>query len=243
MDESIKRQPLGKGVFINTSHRHSFGTDAVLLADFADPKPDSSVVDLGTGCGIIAFLMLRDKKLSSVFGVDISAEAINLCNLSAAENGFQNFFAINENLNNLKGKIEFGKHNLVCSNPPYKAPNAGIKNPDGTLAAARHETECTLEDIIKVSAKLLQTGGKLCMCHRPERLAELMETMRRNKIEPKRLRLVIQRLGEKPWLVLVEGRRCANTGLIIEPPLYIEENGDLSAEMLRIYGPYKEEHI
>ncbi len=244
MDEklSLSRQPLGNGVYIYTSKHHSFGTDAVLLADFAKPKENESAVDLGTGCGIIPFLMLRDKKTKSVIGVDISKEATDIAEKSAKENDFCSFTAINSNLNDLKGKIEFGRQTLVTCNPPYKAPNAGIKNPDGVEMAARHETECTLEDIIRVSAKLLQTSGRLCMCQRPERLAEMMALMREYKIEPKRLKLVIGRMGEQPWLILLEGRRCGNTGLVIEPPLYVEENGEMSKEMIRIYGPYKEGH-
>ena len=146
-------------------------------------------------------------------------------------------------MNELKGKIDFGCHTLVTCNPPYKAPNGGLKNPDGVKAAARHEVDCTLRDIISVSAKLLQTSGRLCICHRPERLAELMDLMREYKLEPKRLRLVVQRQGEEPWLVLIEGKKCANTGLRISPTLYVEEKGGFSPEMIRIYGAYKEAYI
>lgn len=244
MDKSIvlSKQPIGNNVFINTSKHHSFGTDAVLLADFAKPRAKDFVVDLGTGCGIIPFLMLRDKDIAKIVGVDISAEATEIAEITAKENGFDTFTVLNSNLTELKGKIEFGRANLITCNPPYKAPNGGLKNLDSYDKAARHETECTLEDIIEVSAKLLQTTGRLCMCHRPERLAELFHLMRKHKIEPKRLRTVAQRIGEKPWLVLVEGRRCGNTGLVIEPELYIEEEGDFSPEMKRIYGPYKEGH-
>lgn len=244
MDKSIEltKQPLGRGVYIYTSRHHGFGTDAVLLADFSKPKPKDRIIDLGTGCGIIPFLMLRDNKNLECLGVDISLEATEIAELSAKENGFNTFKAINSNLTDLKGKIEFGKTNLITCNPPYKAPNAGITNPDKFDKTARHETECTLEDIIAVSAKLLQTTGRLCMCHRPERLAELFYLMRKYKIEPKRLRTVAKEVGEKPWLVLVEGRRCGNTGLVIEDTLYIEENGDFSPEMKKIYGPYKEGH-
>lgn len=244
MDKSIilSKQPLGREVYIYTSRHHGFGTDAVLLSNFAKPKTNDRIIDLGTGCGIIPFLMLRDNRDLNCIGVDISSEAYEISLLSAKENEFLNYTAINSNLNELKGKIEFGKANLITCNPPYKAPNAGIKNPDQYDKVARHETECTLEDIIVVSSKLLQTTGRLCMCHRPERLAELFYLMRKYKIEPKRLRSVAQRVGEKPWLVLVEGRRCGNTGLVIEPTLYIEENGDFSAEMKKIYGPYKEGH-
>ena len=153
------------------------------------------------------------------------------------------FAVVNGDLKELKGKVEFGCHTLVTCNPPYKAPNAGLKNPDRVEMVARHEIECTLEDIVAVGAKLLQTGGRICMCHRPERLAELMSLMTKYKVEPKRLRLVCQRKGEEPWLVLLEGRRSGNTGLRIEPTLYVEENGGFSKEMIEIYGVYKESYL
>ena len=244
MDESlIKKEPLGGGFFINVSPHHTFGTDAVLLADFAKAKKNDKLVDLGTGCGIIPFLMLRDGNLKSAVGVDISEEAISLAKRTSRENGTDRFAALNSDLNDLKGKVDFGCNTLVTCNPPYKAPNAGLKNPDGVFAAARHEVACTLRDIISVSARLLQTSGRLCMCHRPERLAEITDLMREFKLEPKRLRLVCKRVGKEPWLVLIEGRKCANTGLRIEPTLYVYENGEYSPEMIGIYGSYKEAYL
>ena len=243
MDQSIKPSPIGKGIEIFVSRHHTFGTDAVLLSHFARANKKDSLVDLGTGCGIIPFLMLRDDNCQRAIGVDISAEAIDLALQTKEKYGLQKFTAVLSDLKELKGRVDFGCHTLVTCNPPYKATGAGIKNPDNVLSVARHEVACNLEDIIAVSAKLLKTTGRLCMCHRPERLAELMSLMRQYKIEPKRLRLVCQRKGEEPWLVLVEGRRCGNTGLRIEPDLYIEENGELSPEMIEIYGSYKEGHI
>ncbi len=238
----IKSEPIGNGKEIFVSSHHTFGTDAVLLANFANAKSKDKMVDLGTGCGIIPFLVLRENTLNSCFGVDISPEAIDLACRSAKANGFENFSAVCADLKNLKGKVPFGCHTLVTCNPPYKAANSGLKNPDSTIRTARHEIECTLEDVVSVSAKLLQTSGRLCMCQRPERLSELMVLMNKYKVEPKRLRLVAQRKGERPWLFLIEGRRCGNTGLIIEPTLYLEENGKFSQEMMEIYGAYKEGH-
>ncbi len=244
MDEKlIRREPLGNGFFVNVSPRHTFGTDAVLLKAFSNPKKTDRLVDLGTGCGIIPLLMMRDGLLRSAVGVDISEEAAFLAQRTAKELNLENFKVINADLKELKGKVEFGSNTLVTCNPPYKAPNAGLKNPDSTVRAARHETACTLEDIVAVSAKLLQTAGRFCVCHRPERLTELFILMHEYKVEPKRLRLVAQRKGEEPWLVLAEGKRCANPGLRIEPALYIEENGDFSPEMIEIYGKYKEAYL
>lgn len=244
MDQSIKREPIGDGKFIYVSKHHTFGTDAVLLSHFAKAKQNDKAVDLGTGCGIIAFLMLRDNNCQSAFGVDISGEAIELAEMTKQDFGFEKFTSVLSDLKDLKGKVPFGCNTLVTCNPPYKAPGAGIKNPDGVKSVARHEVECTLEDIIAVSARLLQTGGRLCMCQRPERLAEMMELMRKYKVEPKRLRLVCKCVGQSPWLVLVEGKRCANTALTIEPNLYVEDgNGNFSEEMINIYGSYKEAYL
>lgn len=244
MDEKlIKKEPLGGGFFVYVSPRHTFGTDAVLLADFSSARKKDALVDLGTGCGIIPLLCLRDGNLKTAVGVDISPEAAALAKRTSRELETDNFTVLNSDLKELKGKIGFGCHTLVTCNPPYKAPNGGLKNPDSVKATARHEVDCTLRDIISVSAKLLQTSGRLCICHRPERLAELMDLMREYKLEPKRLRLVAQRRGEEPWLVLIEGKKCANTGLRIAPTLYVEEDGGFSPEMIKIYGAYKEAYL
>ncbi len=243
MEQGIKKEPLGKGFFVKVTPHHTFGTDAVVLSHFAAPKRNDKMVDLGTGCGIIPLLCFREGMLKAAVGVDISREAIEVAGQTVEELGLEGFTLINSDLKDLKGKLEFGCHTLVTCNPPYKAAGAGIKNPDYTQRVARHEVECTLEDIVSVGARLLQTSGRLCMCHRPERLAELMALMSKHKVEPKRLRLVCQRKGEEPWLVLVEGRRSGKTGLRIEPTLYVEEEGSFSPEMIEIYGAYKEAYL
>lgn len=243
MEQKLKKEPLGKGFYTYVSGHHTFGTDAVLLSNFAKPTAKDKMVDLGTGCGIIPLLCLRDHNLKNAVGVDISKEATDLAEKTKSELNLSNFTVINSDLKELKGKVDFGCHTLVTCNPPYKAPNAGLKNPDSVIEVARHEVACTLRDIIEVGAKLLQTSGRLCMCHRPERLSELMSLMSEYKVEPKRLRLVCQRKGEEPWLVLVEGRRSGKTGLRIEPTLYVEEDGKFSKEMLDIYGVYKEAYL
>ena len=239
----MKFEPLGNGFGLWVSENHIFGTDAILLSNFAKAKPSDKMVDLGTGCGIIPFLMLRDGNLQTAVGVDISDEATDLAQKTKDELNLEKFTVINSDLKDLKGKVPFGCHTLVTCNPPYKADGAGLQNPNERHKVARHEVECSLEDIIKVSAKLLQTSGRLCVCHRPERLCELLKLMSDNKIEPKRLRLVCQRKGEEPWLVLVEGKRCAKSGMRIDPVLYVEENGKFSEEMIKIYGTYKEEYL
>ncbi len=240
----MNAQPIGNGVEIFVSKNHTFGTDAILLADFAAPKKSDTACDLGTGCGIIPLLWCRSGLTARCFGVDIQEEACVLAAQSAAHSGFsEKFSVIHSDLLELKGKLPFGSFQLVTCNPPYKADGAGIRSKSDADVVARHEAACTLEDIIAVSARLLQTGGRLCMCNRPERLTDMMCAMRANKLEPKRLRLVCQRKGEEPWLVLLEGRRCGNSGMRIAPTLYVEDGENFSQEMIDIYGCYKEEHL
>ncbi len=236
----ITREPLGNGFWVWVSPNHTFGTDAVLLANFAAARKTDRLVDLGTGCGIIPFLMVRDGALQAGIGVDISTEAISLAKKSAGENQTDKLTFLCRDFNNLKGKLPFGSHTLVTCNPPYKAPGAGLKNRDTAVCAARHEVTCRLRGIVNTAARLLQTSGRFCLCQRPERLAECMDLMREYDLEPKRLRLVCQRKGSEPWLILLEGKRCAHAGLRILPTLYVEENGELSPEMKAIYGVYKE---
>ncbi|MCQ2449630.1 MAG: methyltransferase [Clostridia bacterium] len=239
----MRREPLGNGFFVEVSENHTFGTDAVLLANFAAPRKKDTLVDLGTGCGIIPLLMLRDGAPKSAVGVEISDEAVELAQRTVAELGIENFSVLHADLCDLSGKLPFGCHTLVTCNPPYKANGAGLQNPVARQAVARHEISCTLRDVVFTAARLLQTAGRFCVCHRPERLGELMTLMHEAKLEPKRLRLVCQRKGEEPWLVLVEGKKGAHTGLRITPTLYVEENGKLSPEMVDIYGIYKEGHL
>ena len=244
MDKAVagSLEPIGSGKYIYVTREHTFGTDAVLLAHFAKAKKSDIAVDLGTGCGIIPFLMLRDGKLKSAAGVDIAANAVALAQRTAEEQGFTSFSGIVSDICDLKGKITFGDKTLVTCNPPYKAVGAGIKAGNGARLVARQETACTLKDTVSVSAKLLTPGGRLVMCQRPERLGELITLMSGCGVEPKRLRLVAKECGGAPWLVLIEGRRGGKPGMIIEPTLYLYENGELSREMKEIYGPYKEAH-
>lgn len=241
MSEKGERfEPLGNGIKILVNDFYHFSTDTILLADFAEAKSFSSAVDLGTGCGTIPFLWSRERK-PEIYAVEIQSEACDLAERSREINGLNNIKIINADLKELKGVLPFGGFDLVCCNPPYKLSGGGIKNPDNEKLLARHEESCTLRDIALAAKNLLRFGGRFCMCQRPERLTDVLEAMRENSLEPKRLRFVQQRRDKKPKLFLAEGRRSSKSGnLVVEPTLFIEEDGVLSEEMRRIYGSYKE---
>ncbi len=239
---NIHLEPLGNGIEIYVSQSYHFSTDTILLADFSMPKNGKKCADLGTGCGTIPLLWLKRNKTLSVDAVELQQNACELAEKSVRRNNLsENLRIINADLRELQGVLRFGYYDVVACNPPYKLGGSGIKNPESAKLIARHETECALDDICLSASKLLQFGGRFCVCQRPERLADVMESMRKFSIEPKRLRLVQQRKSKAPKLFLLEGRKNGSRGFLdVMPTLFIEdESGSFSAEMMEIYGDYK----
>ncbi len=244
--EGEKCEPLGNGVKVIVSRNHSFGTDTVLLAHFSSPRKKDKVCELGTGCGAIPLIWCRSEPPAQITAVDIQEEACQLLKKSVELNHFEKVIdVIHSDLLELKDKTEFGSYHLVVCNPPYKAAGAGIVNPEQAHKIARHEYTCTIDDIVRVASELLNYSGRFCLCQRPERLSDIITTMRKYNIEPKRLRFVQQRTTKAPKLFLIEGRKGGRPGgLVVEPALLIEENsGGWSQEMIEIYGAYKEAYL
>lgn len=241
--QNIHTEPLGNGINVYVSQSYHFSTDTILLADFSKPIGCKKCVDLGTGCGTIPLLWCRNNNRLEIVAVEIQQNACTLAQKSVVLNKLDdNIKVINSDLKDLRGKLPGGYYDIVVCNPPYKISGSGIKNPETAKLVARHETECTLDDICECASRLLQFGGRFCICQRPERLADVMESMRKSAIEPKVLRMVQQRRTKAPKLFLLEGRRGGNRGFLnVLPTLFIEnENGGFSDEMIKIYGDYKE---
>lgn len=240
---NIHTEPLGSGLQIYVSDSYHFSTDTILLADFSKPNGIKKCVDLGTGCGTIPLLWHRHNPRLDISAVEIQENACTLAQKSVDLNNLgDNIKIIHSDLKDLKGKLPFGCFDLVACNPPYKIGGGGIENLDSAKLVARHETECTLDDICQCASKLLQFGGRFCICQRPERLCDVMESMRKFNIEPKVLRMVQQRPQKAPKLFLLEGRRGGSRGFLnVLPTLFIEnDKGEFSDEMMKIYGSYKE---
>ena len=244
--ENLHLEPLGNGIEIYVTKSYRYSTDTILLADFSKPVGSKKCVELGTGCGTIPLLWCRDNKNLKIDAVEIQENACALAQKSVEHNGLgENINIVNADLCDLKGRLPFGCYDVAVCNPPYKSGGGGVKNPTSARLIARHESECTLDDICAAASRLLQFGGRLFMCQRPERLSDVMESMRKFDIEPKTLRLVQQRVSKAPKLFLLEGRRGGKRGFLnVLPTLFIEdESGSFSEEMLRIYGSYKSDYL
>ncbi len=245
----MRLEPLGDGVEVYVTDTHHFTTDTILLADFASVKNNERVTELGTGCGTIPLLIIRDRAPSEVFALDIQREAVELLKKSVEHNlekGISRAGVIKPLLGDIKNIREImpaGEQDVVICNPPYKLPGSGLTNPDEAKRTARHESECTLENICAAAKWLLRFGGRFVLCQRPERLTDVLSCMRENDLEPKRLRFVQGKLNKAPKLFLVEAKRGAKPGYMdVLPALIVEDERGFTAEMKRIYSSYKEGH-
>ena len=246
LPQGIRREPIGGGLHLYVSDDYTFGTDAILLAGFSAPKSDDRACDLGTGCGVIPFRWFLAGRPKSAIGIELQPAAVALAKKALAESGLHgrlDFLQADlcEIASGTDKRLAAGGFTLVSCNPPYSAPGAGKQNESEARRIARHEIACRLGDVVDAAARLLTSGGRFCMCHRPDRLAELFCLLSSARLEPKRLRLVCQRPNEAPWLILAEAKKDAKPGLTILPPLYLEDgSGNLTGELLKIYGNYKE---
>ncbi|KNF09822.1 hypothetical protein CLPU_2c02740 [Gottschalkia purinilytica] len=215
-----------------------FGMDAVLLSNFCDIKSGSTVVDLGTGTGIIPVLIYAKNNVSKVYGVEIQEEVAEMANRTMKMNNIENDVEIlNIDLKNAPEKLGINKFDVVTSNPPYMISGGGLINIKDKKAISRHEITCNLEDIIRVSSKLLKHNGRFFLVHRPNRIVDILCLLRQYKLEPKSIRFVHPKIGKQPNLVLIKSIKASKPELKFEKPLYVyNDDGTYTKEIYEIYG-------
>lgn len=237
-DETLDDLQL-KGIqVIQKKDAFRFGVDAVLLANFANVRKNAKVVDLCTGTGIIPFILAGKTNASDIIGVEIQQEFVDMANRSAAFNKLEHKIKfISGDLKDIELIKKIPKVDVVTVNPPYKLHNSGLINLNDKNAIARHEICCTLEDVIISCRILLKDNGRMYMVHRPDRLVDILCTMRKHRIEPKRIRMVHPSVNKAPNIVLIEGQRDGGTFLKWETPLYVHsEDGGYTQEINDMYN-------
>ena len=214
-----------------------FGTDSVLLADFAAPRKGEKAADLGCGAGAIALLMAAHQP-------DCEVDAVEL------QPGIADMAARSVTLNLLEGRVRVhcmdmreawrtlgaGRISLAVCNPPYGRSGAALESQSETKRIARHEGDLTPADLAKSAAMLLKNGGRFCAIYPAPRAYELMRAMDGAGIAPKRLRTVHGVAGRAPKFVLLEGVKQGGEGLHwLEPLVLRNEDGTFTEEWHRIY--------
>ncbi len=223
---------------IQREGKFRFGMDAVLLSGFVQVKPRETVLDLGTGTGIIPILLEAKTQGRHFTGLEIFPASVDMARRSVALNGLEERIAIVQgDIKEAGSLFAPASFDVITSNPPYMTGQHGLTNPDLEKAAARHELLCTLEDVVRAAAKLVRTGGRFYMVHRPFRLAEIIRTLSQYKMEPKRMRMVHPFADREPNMVLIESVRGGRPRMTVERPLIVfEEPGKYTAEIQNLYG-------
>lgn len=225
-------------MLIQNPKQFCFGIDAVLLSWFANVKPQEQVLDMGTGTGIVPILLKARYPKGKYTGLEIQEESADVARRSVAYNHLEEDISITTGDIKEAAAIYGGSFfDVVITNPPYMVGNHGLTGENQAKIIARHETLCTLEDVVSQAAKVLKPRGRFYMVHRPFRLAEIMCVMVKYRIEPKRMRLVHPYVDKEPNMVLIEGMRGGNSRMTVEKPLIVYERpGVYTREVLDIYG-------
>ena len=216
-----------------------FGIDSVLLVNFAkNIKNDADVLDLGTGTGIIPILLSGKTNFKKAIAVEVQENVAEMAKRSVKLNDLENKIEIVcDNVINLSEKYKNNKFDVIITNPPYKRKGDGVINEVEEKLISRHEIKANLEDFIKTASTLLKDKGEFYIVHRPERLVDILDLMRKYKIEPKVLRMVYSSVEKPPKMVLIKGVRNAKSFLKIEKNLYIyDNNGKYTKEIEDIYN-------
>ena len=216
-----------------------FTTDAVLLSDFAAPKPQDRACDLCSGSGAVALLWQDSERTapSHTTCVEISSDICALLQQTIDCNNLsERMTAVCADLRELR-VADKDLFDLVTCNPPYFHKGSGKIGAKGT---ARHQLLCDTEELFASIARILKYGGRTVVCQRPERLCDILYAMRQNGIEPKKLRLCAHRADKEPFLLLVEGKKGAKSGMRLLPTLLLEQDGAPTDEYKRIYKSFFE---
>ncbi|MFC1858714.1 tRNA1(Val) (adenine(37)-N6)-methyltransferase [Thermodesulfobacteriota bacterium] len=222
-------------------HRHGyrFSIDAILLAHHVTPRPGDRILDLGTGCGIIALILAYRCPDIDIVGIEVQKELAEVAALNVKENFLEDRICIVcDDLKAVGSDAIPRPVNIIVSNPPYRQANSGRINPNRQKAVARHEIEATLTDFVKAAHRLLQKSGRLVTIYPAERTVDLIAEMRYLDIEPKFLRMIHSTQDKPAKLILVEGRRGARRGTMVGPPLVIyDQDGSYTSPVQKMFQP------
>lgn len=199
-----------------------FGMDAVLLCAFAKVNDKDNVLDMCSGNGVIPILLKGRTEGSHFTGLEIQEINVDMARRSVRLNKLEKYIdIIHGDVKEASAIFGGASFDVVTVNPPYMSENHGIKNPESHKAIARHEILCTLEDVVSQASKVLKSSGRFYMVHRPQRLTEIFELMKKYSLEPKRMRMVHSFADSDATMVLIEGIKGAKPMLKVGKPLII----------------------
>lgn len=218
---------------------YRYSIDAVLLASLPRLKAGQSLLDLGTGCGIIPLILAFRNREVRITGVEVQRELAQLAAMNVLNNGLQDRVRIiHEDLRRLSQDIVGGPVDWIVSNPPYRRAVSGRVNPDTQRALARHEIKVNLHQLISTVKRLLKTGGRFAIIYPSERMVDLFNEMRLAGLEPKWLQCVHSQAEDEAKLILVQAVMGGKAGLKIGRPLVVYgSDGNYSTAVQNMMAP------
>ncbi|HEY7495636.1 MAG TPA: methyltransferase [Candidatus Tectomicrobia bacterium] len=216
---------------------YRFSLDAFLLADFVSATAHGPLLDLGTGCGVVALFLARRFPQTPIVGLELQASLVAMARQNVLGNALERQVAmVQADARCAQRLFPAGAFGTVVCNPPYRAVGSGRLNPNPEKAMARHELTLTLAQLIQACQHLLAHGGLLTMVYHPARLPELCSRLEAARLRLRRLRLVHSTLQAPASLVLIEAVQEGRDALTVLPPLYVyEARGRYTAEMQAIF--------
>ncbi|MDO4485747.1 MAG: tRNA1(Val) (adenine(37)-N6)-methyltransferase [Bacillota bacterium] len=245
--ERIEKTGFGEMKLIQDPEDFCYGIDAVILADFSNSIcPDAeTIVDLGTGNGIIPLILSHKNRKASITGIELQAKPAEMARRSIEMNGLQNRLSIKQG-DIAEPEVYSGMYaDMVTCNPPYFSKGGGIPNEKRAKFIARHETTAVFEDFAKAAATLLNGKGDFFIVHRPSRLVDIFYYCRKYKLEPKTIRFVAPKEGCNPNIVLIHCTANGGKELKFRQTLFVyNQDGSYTDEIHQIYERKSEQcHI
>ena len=236
-DEELDQLFDGRLKIIQKKEGYRFSIDAILLAHFASLIEAPSIIDLGTGSGIIPLVLARKSAASSIVGVEVQEQLAGMARRTIALNGLADRISILHNdLRKVRDYLKPSSFELVVCNPPYYPVTEGRINPDSEKAIARHEIMATLKDVTAASHYLVKPEGVITIIFPAKRIIDLLDTLKQTGIAPKRLRMIYSTYQGEGKLVIIEAVKVGTPELAVEKPFLIyNQRGEYSEEMQTIY--------
>lgn len=237
-DETIDELLNGRLKVLQKKKGYRFSLDALLLAHFIRLRRNDSLLDMGTGSGVLALITAMRRPDVRVAGIDIQQDMVAMAQRSAALNALEDRVTFRTgDIRSIRGDFEGESFDAVVVNPPYRKLNSGRINPRGEKALARHELRGTLSDFLEAASYLLKPGGRIFIVYPARRMASLIAGMRAFALEPKRCRIIHSRSDTDGVFVLAEGCKGGGEELEILPPLVIyTEKGEYTEAMKEIFN-------
>ncbi len=218
----------------------AYGVDSVLIANFTQVKDGETVLDIGTGTGIIPILLSAKAEPSMITAVEVQAEMAEMASRSIKMNSLEEKIKIiNQDIKDF-AKTNQASFDVVVSNPPYFKSGGAMLSSNNSKMIARHEIMLNVDELFASASRLLKDKGRFYLIHRPDRLVDIFNASRQSNLEVKQAKMVYSKQGEKPKLIILECIKGAGSEIKWHKPLVIyQESGDYTQEIYDIYANTK----